>query len=221
MIRNKNILNIGDRIELIRIGFKEDQSYPSQVLDILGKDRFVISGPIYKNQLAMIHKNQNIKVSYIVENKGRYAFDAKVLRKESSDIYKLEIQKTSNIRRYQQRKYYRLSISLPVTKSSDVKGEGDEEILVENCRTKDISGSGLRLYSNFKHNPGDIIRCKFKIQDHLIDVKGKVIRVDKVDTFDYSYSLGINFLELDENDRDKIIKFIFLKERLLREKGLI
>ncbi len=221
MVQTKDILDIGDRIKLIKIGIKGDSSYSSQVLDIIGQERFIVSGPIYRNGLVMMHKNEKIKVSYIVEEKGRYAFNARILGREINNIYKLEIQKISDIRRYQQRKYYRLSISLPVTKLFSVKKGNAEEILIEDCRTKDISGSGMRLYSNFKHNTGDIIRCKFKIQNHPIDVKGKVLRVDKIDTFDFNYSLGIEFMDLDERDRDKIIKFIFLKERLLRRKGLI
>ena len=58
-------------------------------------------------------------------------------------------------------------------------------------------------------------------KERQIEVKGNVVRIEKVDTFDYSYGLGIKFVGLNEKDRDKIIQFIFLKQRLLREKGLI
>jgi len=33
--------------------------------------------------------------------------------------------------------------------------------------------------------------------------------------------MGVQFIDINERDRDTIIKFIFAKERELREKGLI
>lgn len=213
----KDILNIGDRIEIVRLTSKGEKAYPSQVLDIFTEETFVISGPIHKNKLVMIHRNEKVKVSYIIENKGRYAFDAIILRREYKGIYKLELKKVSNIRRYQQRRFYRFDISIPIIKEFTT----NDETIIEECRTKDISGSGLKLYSNMNHSVEDIIRCKFKIDNHLINVKGEIVRIEKIDTFDYEYGLGINFIGLNEKDRDKIIKFIFKEERILREKELI
>ena len=213
----KDTCNIGDRIEIVRLTSEGEKSYPSQVLDISTEGIFVVSGPIYKNKLVMIHRDEKVIVSYVVENKGRYAFNAIVLRREYKDIYKLELQRTSYIKRYQQRRFYRFDISILVIKEFIAK----EDIIIEECKTKDISGNGLKLYSNMNHSVGDIIRCKFKIDNHPIDVKGKVVRIEKIDTFDYKHSLGIDFMGLDEKDRDRIIKFIFRKERLLREKELI
>lgn len=221
MMQKGEIFNVGDRIELSKLDYKEERSYPSQILDITDEKTFIVSGPIYKNELVLIHKNEKIRLSQIVENKGRYAFDAKVLRREYKNIYKLELQKVSNIKKYQQRKYYRLDISIPVIKEFIINKDKEEVILTESCKTKDISGSGLKLYSNFEHNIGDIIKCKFNIEDYPLDIKGKILRIEEIDTFDFKYSLGINFIELKEDNRDRIIKFIFLNERLLREKGLI
>ena len=217
MEASKDIFNIGDRIEIVRLSFKGEKSYPSQVLDITDKGAFIISGPIYKNKLVMIHRGEKVRVSYIVENKGRYAFNGIILRRKYKDIYKLELQKTSNIKRYQQRKFYRFDISIPVTKEFIIK----KEPMIEECKTKDISGDGLKLYSNFNHSVGDIVRCKFPVDNHIIDTNSKVLRIEKTDNFSYKYSLGIGFIGLNEKDRDKIIKFIFRKERLLREKELI
>lgn len=221
MMQKGEVFNVGDRIELSKLDYKEERSYPSQILDITDEKTFIVSGPIYKNELVLIHKNEKIRLSQIVENKGRYAFDAKVLRREYKNIYKLELQKVSNIKKYQQRKYYRLDISIPVIKEFIINKDKEEVILTESCKTKDISGSGLKLYSNFEHNIGDIIKCKFNIEDYPLDIKGKILRIEEIDTFDFKYSLGINFIELKEDNRDRIIKFIFLNERLLREKGLI
>lgn len=221
MIKEQNTFNIGDRIELIRINTKKRNIYPSQILDILDKEIIVVSGPIYKSEIILIHKDEIIEVSYIIENKGRYSFKAKVLRKEYEKIYTLILQKISNIKRFQLRGFYRLSVNIPVIKKFSIKEDHEQKTISEECRTKDISGGGLKLYSNYQHEVGDIVSCQFNIEERQIEVKGSVVRIEKVDTFDYNYGLGIKFVGLDERDRDKIIQFIFLKQRLLREKGLI
>lgn len=221
MNKRKDGINIGDRIEIIKITTKGERTYPSQILDITNEGNFLISGPIWQNQIIPIHKGEKIKISYVVKNKGRYAFDALVIRREYKNIYILEIQKISNIKKYQMRRYYRFNISIPVIKEFVLKIKAEEEILIEECKTKDISGSGFRLYSNYKHDVGDIVRCKFNIEENPIGIKGKVVRIEKVDTFDYKYSLGIDFIDISEQNRDIIIKFIFKQERILIEKGLI
>lgn len=221
MVKETGELSIGDRIELIRINSKGKKNYISQILDIIDEETFIVSGPIHKSEIILMHKGEIVKVSYIIEGKGRYSFNARVLRREYERVYKLELQKISDTKRYQLRGFYRFAIDIPVIKEFAIKRGNEKDIVTEKCRTKDISGGGLMLYSNYKHEIGDMVICKFNIDDHQVHTKGKIVRVDKVDTFDYNYGLGIRFLDISEKDRDRIIQFIFLKQRLLRGKGLI
>lgn len=217
MMKYREKLNIGDKIDIIKTTSKIEENYSSQILDIIDDETFSISDPIYKNNLVIMHENENIKISYVVKDKGIYFFEAIVLKREYKGVYKLEIKKTSSIKKHQQRKYYRFKASIPVIKQFNIK---DKEF-IEECKTQNISGNGLKLYSNFEHNVGDIVCCKFKINNYKIIVNSRIMRVEKIDSFDYKNSLGVDFIELDEKDRDKIIQFIFLKQRLLREKELI
>lgn len=214
--QNKNLC-VGDKIEIAKLKPKLKMFYSSQVLNLKEEEIFVISGPIHRKKLIMMHKDERIKISYTLENRGQYTFDAIVLKRSLKDIYQLEIKKMSDIKRDQRRRFYRLDISMPIVKEFTK----NNETKIEDCQTKDISGSGLKIYSNFEHRVGDIIRCKFEIKNYILDIKGKIVRIEKIDTFDYTYSLGIEFIKLNEKDRDELVKFIFLKERLLREKELI
>lgn len=221
MGRKKNIFNIGDKIDIIREESKANKFYPSQILDIIGENTFIISGPIHKKNIVILHKDEIVEIGYLVKNKGMYIFDAKILKRDYSQIYKLEIEKVSEIRKFQKRTYYRFETSIPIIKKQIIKKEDGDEIIVENCRTKDISGSGLKLFSNLEHSIGDKILCQFCINDEFIKVESEIVRVEDIDTFDFRYALGVNFIDITERDRDIIIKFIFEEERLLREKGMI
>lgn len=221
MIIGRDMFNVGDRIELIRKESEATKFYPSQILDITEEDTYIVSGPIYKSRLVLLHKYERVVVSCLVENKGRYVFDARILKRDHGKIYKLELEKISDINKFQQREFYRFETSIPVTKKMTIKTKGGEDTLLELCRTKDISGSGMKLLSNFEHEVGDKVKCKFEIRSHPIYVECEILRIENIDTFDYTYGLGVNFIDITEEDRDNIIKFIFEEERLLREKGLI
>ncbi len=219
MNQQKGLFNIGDKIELIREESKDIKFYPSQILDITKNNIFIVSGPIYKNKIVPLHINESIGVSCLVENMGRYIFKAKVIKRNYKRVYILELEKISDIIKYQQREYYRFETSIIVTKEMNLKTKTGEETLSEVCRTKNISGNGMQLLSNFEHKIGDRIKCDFKIKNYPITVKCEVVRIEAIDSFDYNYSLGIKFIDISEIDRDIIIKHIFEKERLLRGKG--
>lgn len=217
-----DILKIGDKIQLLRLNDRKDEkSYPSQILDIIDDDTLVISGPIHKSNFVLIHINDKVRIICTVENKGRYTFDAEVIKVEHEGVYKLKVKRITDIAKYQLRQYFRLNISIPVTKYFVIKNEKGDKLLKENCRTKDISGGGLQLYSNYRHSVGDIIRCQFSLDGYIVDVDAEVVRIVKVDTFEFDYALGVKFINIISRDRDRIIQFIFDKQRKLRKKGMI
>lgn len=220
-IKTTDIFSVGDKIRLYIVDSKDKKNYSSQILDILDDDKFIVSGPIHKKKLIFLHKNEEIRVSSVIKNKGTYIFNANVVKREYKKIYKLELEKNSDIKKIQQRNFFRFNISIPATKYYIKKDKHDEKTIVEKCQTKDISGNGLQLYSNYKHNLEDIIICKFNIDEYPIEAKAKIIRINEIDTFDYNYSLGLKFIDLNESVSDRIVKFIFSQQRLLKEKGLI
>lgn len=213
-------INVGDKIKIMRMNY-EDTWFPSQVLDIITDKEFIISGPIKKNNLIFIHKGEEIRLCYMVEDKGKFFFTAKVQSMDHSKVYTLKVQRISDISRIQQREYFRLWSTLEVNKKHWVSKDHMIDEFDERCDARDISGGGMKLYCNFKHTIGDSVSCIIKINSLIIETKAIVKRVDEVDTFDYKYSVGVSFLEMEESNRDAIIKYIFEQQRILRDKGLI
>lgn len=219
--KDVGIINIGDKIEILRKDSEKRDPFPSQVLDILEDGEFIVSGPMKKYRLIFIHKDEIVTISTNIENKGRYEFDAVVVDRYIGNIYKIRLKKISEVRRVQLRNFFRLNISIPVTKKFTVNENGEEKVIVEHCRTKDMSGGGLKLLTRYSHSVGDIIECEFSIDKRKIFTKAKTVRIEPVDAFNYRYNLAVQFVDIDENDRDAIMKFIFYKQRELRRKGRI
>lgn len=212
-------INIGMKIDILRNNDKT--LYPSQVLEIIEPDELIIRGPMKKTQLILLHNEEEIGVTYYIENNGRFFFTAKVISRQLNNMYTLRIKIISDIQKKQLRNYYRIPVTLDVEKSFTISKDGNDEIVTEKCVAKDISGGGLKLYCNYKHEIDDEIQLRFKVKDHLIVGKAKIVRIEEVDTYNYKYSIGVSFTDITENNRDLIVKFVFEQQRILRLKGLI
>lgn len=218
MVRNIVKPDIGDNIKIICKD--KDIKYSSQLLDKIDNNIYVISGPIHKNTLIPLSFGVEIIIEYFKENSGRFVFKAKIIKRESKKLYKLYIKKIGNINKLQERDYYRLSDMLKVKKiiqDSNNIDENDEE----KCVTEDISGNGMKILSDCIHKHGDIVLCKIFIEEDIIQIVGQIVRFEKTENKKYNYALGIKFTEINNNDRQKIIKYIFTQQRKLRKKGLI
>lgn len=219
MKHNFDFLDIGTKIILSRP--KYNATYPSQVLEFINTNEIIISGPIRKGNYILVHKDEIVQILYYVENKGKYSFRAKVISHSLSSVYTLKLRKISDTHIVQLRDFYRLPVSLEVKKSFEKEMKDDIQVLDEICEAKDISGGGIRLLCNYKHNIGDKVVCCFNINSTVIEVKGTVVRVEEVDVFHFNYSIGISFNDISELNRDQIVAYIFQQQRILRGKGLI
>lgn len=214
-------LKIGTRIQLVKSYDNREIMYPSQILDNMDPNILVVSGPIKNNNIVFMHKGDLVKVVYNVKEKGMHYFNAKVISRNYSSIYTIKIKKVSEVKKIQLRRYFRLPYTIKVKKQFEFIDNGTAEILNEVCKTTNISGGGMELSCNYNHVLGDEIYCSFKINDSLINVRATIIRINEIDSFNFKYSLGVSFKDIEEGTREKIIKYIFEQERILRLKGLI
>lgn len=220
-MQRNNFLEVGEKIEIIRKDNKKDKCYSSQILDAVNENTFIVSGPIYKRSLIFLHIDEVIDIVWTRKNKGKYKFNAIVEKRYLKKLYTIRIRKLGDIARLQQRKYYRFETNIPVKKTLLIGKEDDEKNTKEYCMTKNISGNGMKLMCNFKHSLGDKIHCYFSIYDQVILVIGEVVRIEKIDAYGFNYAIGIKFLNIEEQEKDAIVKYIFDQERRLRNKGLI
>lgn len=207
------------KVEIYRPEF--NTFYPSQILDFSKESRIIISGPIKQSNPVFIHINEKVNILYYVENRGRYTFTARVVSREFSPIYSLTLGEISNTKIIQLREFFRLPVTLEVEKKIKLNNDKKKDSMTELCEIKDLSGGGIRVYCRHKHKIGDIVVCKFNLLDRSIVAKCNVVRVQEIDSFNFKYSIGLSFVDIEEIDRDIIIKYIFTQQRILRGKGLI
>jgi len=89
------------------------------------------------------------------------------------------------------------------------------------AREVNISGGGLRFFSKEAFDAGQrlILKTFLPVYAHVVKINCEVVRSLPQDGG--GYSVAVKYVDMDESTRDKIIKYIFAKQRrLLRtEKG--
>lgn len=92
---------------------------------------------------------------------------------------------------------------------SKIQDVEDDSISIyfKNATLIDLSGGGLKFSTAEKLENEELITLKLKYHDNEIFIKSKVVRRNTNDNGDYTY--GVEFIDISETDREKIIKLVF------------
>lgn len=234
----------GQRIELKaveRIKLSETETdaitktYTSKVYDVTSEDRLEILMPMEQTKLILLPVDAEYELFFYTEN-GLYECVARIIdRYKSNNVYLLAVELETNLRKYQRREFYRYSCVLEM----DTRHLAEQEIqaaekhksyLVPGLPLKqsvivDISGGGLRFVSNYKYEKDSLIYCKYELFIHggqkTYEIICKILDVRELDNRPGEYEHRVRYQNLDNQDREEIIQFIFEEERKSRkrEKG--
>jgi hypothetical protein len=81
----------------------------------------------------------------------------------------------------------------------------------------EISGSGMKILVDEPVEPGQFIQAKFLLSKYplsFMDIVGEVVHLTSLDEKNQTlYHLGIRFINISINEREKIITCVFQKQR--------
>jgi len=154
-------------------------------------------------------------LAFLRQGDAAYSVTAKV--KEFLQSGEISFFHSIKLSRNQHRQYMRLDINLAV-KYRVFEGIGaDEKPSSElySAHTADISGGGVCLITKEPLRVGDVIRLSMYIPGCPInDVESKVLRVIELSgRGNTQYRHLVQFVSIEPQDREKIVKYIFDKHR--------
>lgn len=200
----------------------DDGVYKSVIGDVTEK-YIAMSIPVNSGKYLPFSHGEKIEVVYYYENE-LYKFYSTVVGRKVDGVPLILFSIPSKLEKYQRRNFVRIPCINDVEFQMVAVKHNNSENLVEKNVCKgiliDISAGGMKLLTKEDIKVGDtlFVNLNLVLDEEEIKVKGKVvthsINVDKKNM------CGIVFLDLDIKDREKIVKFTFLKMRELRKKGL-
>lgn len=234
-------IKAGNKIELSAVErlrqdeTKEDKKvYISQVFDILSDDRLEVTMPMEKTKLILLSIDMVYDMIIHTSSGTLYQCFVRVIdRYKSNNVYILVVELTSNLRRYQRREYYRFSCALEMCSRALVDNEVESIELNEALYLEpglplkrsviiDISGGGLRFIANQKYEAGSLIYCNYHLildgKEKEYSLVGKVLSVRPLENRKDNYEHRIQYVDIDVDKREEIIRYIFQEERKSRKR---
>ncbi len=227
----------GDRVDIRSIRKRlnpeeepEVRMYQTSVYDIISGDRIEVVMPMEKTKLILLPIGSEHDL-FFCSSSGMYQCRAKIVdRDKKGGNYLLVMDLISNLRREQRRQYYRFSCALEMQsralETEEVRAVDEigltEEQMMPNLPLKrsiivDISGGGLRFVSDYAYEADSILLCRYVLETDeerkTYEVLGKVLAVNEVENRPGFYEHRVQYIKIDKEEREEIIKFIFEEER--------
>lgn len=211
-------INININVEVLKGSYKG--MYSSRIEDINNKSIF-ISIPTSQSVPVPLAPNTSLELSFL-NTKGRFSFQTQVITKVKDKIQMLELKKPEIIYRKELRKYFRVDTRLKATLfviNFNIE-KGDLNMVKDSFDTiiKDISGGGMKIATIAPLKEEQAV--EFNLFDSLglkKEIFGKVSKIFPPEPNSGKFVAGIEFISIKENDRDKIIQYVFKRQIELRK----
>ncbi len=215
----QNPLTVGERIELTN---HEEKLWVSMVQDTNSGLSFTITMPTRKGIDIRLASGEGVKIHFCRED-AQYTFGAEVVRcYQEGHLRLVELVMVSAVERRQRREYFRLEKSLPFSFRIIGQGKQDGTDEVHKGMVMDISGGGAKVLSPIPLSPGQLLECWVDLEgEDRIAARCEVLRQDRVEREELEYEIGLRFVDLDRDTRDRIVRFIFQEQQVLLRKRLL
>ncbi len=218
-------LHVNQKVKIRVVAGVFKGNYSSRIEDC-GEDYLVLAMPIKKRQLVPLPPGTRVWVHYLDEA-GIYRFQTVVTDHRLSEPPNLTILAPEQVDRHQRRRYVRLDVRLPVEfgllEGADAGDKAGDVLPLFRGWTADLSGGGMALVPEVELQPGSLMAFELKLPDGKPPLRGRgrVIRVKKGEGIPGLCLAGVEFCGISEQERDRIVRFIFKEERLRRKMGLV
>ena len=232
-------VQIGNKIDIESIkkttgelGEITRKTYRSELYDIESEDIIKIAMPMEQSKIVLLPVDAEYSLCFYTPN-GLYQCLARVVeRYKSNNLFVLSMELETDLQKYQRRDYYRLNTILDMKSkeiNDDEKSAGisqvqfiDTDLTFDNGTMVDISGGGARFISKVQYTEGSLIRFVFSlfVNGQVTEYKlvGKILKSTPIENKEDQFENRIQFVNMVNDDRESIIKYIFEEERKKRHR---
>lgn len=231
-------ISVGNKIEMVLLDqvIRDDidkRVYVSKIYDILAQDLLQIAMPIYEGKIVPLAVDEKF-VACFYTDKGLLECDVMVTsRYKSGNLFFLEIRLLGEPNKLQRREFYRyncimdakvrevseLEYATGVPENTDLP---ESELDWKPVKILDISGGGVRIASTLNLNQGTYVKINFLLSDSdgytYYNIYSRMLRSESMQGKSNLFEQRLEFLNIQQDQRDRIVRFIFERERAARAK---
>jgi c-di-GMP-binding flagellar brake protein YcgR len=202
--------DIGIEINGNIVIYFDDCIYKCTVQDV-NEDYLMINLPLGEGSYLYFDDGQEVEMNYYSDS-CYYTFMTKVIRKEKENniiLYRLGL--PFNIKKIQRRDFVRVDLIENLFIQKKVNSE--EKLL--KAVVLNLSGGGMRISLAEDLDEDDEIIAHLLLEDGKLLVRGRIVR--EIEKRGKNQIYGVQFIDINENIRDKIVKKVFSLIRKQRE----
>ncbi len=225
------------------IVLSKPKQYVSQIQDVNYDEKTLkISMPIENNVIVPLSVGEKYRI-IVYTQKGLYQCVSVITdRYKEKSMFMLDVKIISGLEKYQRRQYYRLECDFEIMhrqltdkeimlrtvylnnnfESEQEKKECEE--LLNRIKKEwltnevvDISGGGIGFYTNVRYENGSSVAVEIpilhKIQSKPFEADVNIIRTEKVIDKSNMYKVSAEFIELDSDTREILVRYVFDEQR--------
>lgn len=189
-------------------------------------DTLRISAPEFEGDVLSLREGDAMRLWY-TQGGGYWCLKTSVrtvYERDGETI--LELDRKGDVHRAQRRNHVRVDVSLLLharveRRSSEIEGEGSDSARITGERikalTRNISGGGVSFRTPTQLAEGDKAVVTFYLPEHggEITSRAKVVHVHSDPERDGQYIVACSFERMAITDRERIIRFLFFRQREL------
>lgn len=218
---------INRRIEFVL----KDKYKAASLVQEVKDDALYVTIPLNEEGRKLLEIGDNVEVIYY-DKRNVFGFMTRVVGRKTDNIPLYKIAKPIEIYKIQRRQLVRIEftngveyIQYPVNENINKSNleklfnEMKDKDEIKSGFTVDLSGGGARLRTSQPLELDKKLILSIDLPSFHLILIGKVLRVDKaLYNNKIVYHNGIEFINISENDKEKIIEFIFVRMRELRNR---
>lgn len=223
------------------------KKFVSQFLDIIEDDRAKIAMPLEGGRVVPLSKGEKYNMCIYTE-RGLYECKCQIIdRLKDQSMFLLDIKITSELQKFQRREYFRLEYLIDIryhviTKEEllcnkmllDNKFESPairqecEKVLADLQKVMylgtviDLSGGGAKFQSTNLHQKDEILKIYLELEtdegNRRLELVSKIIYANPNRNLADRYEYRLQFVGIQRETREAIIKFVFTEDRKRRRK---
>lgn len=208
--------------QLIEISVDEESSnykFLASRIEEVTKDHLHVAVPMKKGELLPLRVRQHLNVNISFKGKS-YMFKTIIVNRRLDPFPILVINKPTKFTEIQRRQWVRVPTKLVLRFREIGSGQNIEPYIGE---TLDISGGGLLFITHDPVEAEQLIELEIGLPGRTpLFCKAKIIRVvEKPKKEGGTSKVILEYTEISEGQRDRIVSYIFEKQREWIRKGLL
>ena len=192
---------------------------PSRIEE-LSADHMVIASPIKNGAIVPLHVGENITLKFMLKN-SFFGFSGEIVARQWDPIPTVTVKLASDeiLPAEQRRQHVRVDVRLSFNLAPL---EGFTHLESIEFYSNDISSGGIAFYSSSRHfYLNQLVHITLPLPKANISAECLIVRSLEERVNDGTrYRIALQFIQIDEKERDKIAFFVFEKQREYLKRGL-